>query len=150
MSNKNKITFLDLVIPFCVAYIVMSLLYTHIRPMSENSFLDVFVICLLAFFIMYGLCSFVRDWLIIGKRILIKYTDKMKRLFLVLACVAFVSATPKPPTLLCQSADYTITKNHGIYRVVHNGVSKRYLTSSDNEIPPQVVTALNACNNQNN
>lgn len=81
MKNKNKITFLDLVIPFCVAYTIMMIIYTYIKPMNENSFIDVIVICLFSFMIMYGVCSFIRDWVIIGKRIVIKYTEKIVELF---------------------------------------------------------------------
>ena len=70
MSDKNKITYLDLIIPFCIAYIFMQIIYNLFFRISDSPFIAMITITLLSFILMYGLFYFMRDFSHLLKKIL--------------------------------------------------------------------------------
>lgn len=60
---KTKVTFLDLVIPFCCIYTSGLVFYSYFIGMHyrNNPFIDIFIIMITSTFFVYGVFSFVRD-----------------------------------------------------------------------------------------
>ena len=78
MSDKNKITYLDLIIPFCIAYIFMQIIYNLFFRISDSPFIAMITITLLSFILMYGLFYFMRDFSHLLKKILLGIYNILK------------------------------------------------------------------------
>ena len=60
--KKNRIGFLDLIIPFVVAYSFMSILVFNLKLNERVGFLFCVLLSLSSFLLMYGLFAFLRDF----------------------------------------------------------------------------------------
>jgi hypothetical protein len=67
MREKDKITFLDLVLPFCSVYIAFLLIFTYFgKTHNGSSVMDMLVIFTSSAFFMYGIMAFLRDLKLFG------------------------------------------------------------------------------------
>jgi len=78
VKNKNKITFNDLVIPFCVAYLFMNIIYNVFYDNISSDFISMITITSLSFILMYGLFAFFRDFSNVLKDFSIKLYKLLK------------------------------------------------------------------------
>lgn len=62
MKNNKRIKFLDIVVPFCMAYIFMFILYSILWNQNDINFFIVLLISTCSFFVMYGMFAFLRDF----------------------------------------------------------------------------------------
>lgn len=60
--KKNRIGFLDLIIPFVVAYTFMTILVFNLKLNERVGFLFSVLLSLSSFLLMYGLFAFLRDF----------------------------------------------------------------------------------------
>ena len=62
MKNKDKITYLDLVLPLSISNLFIMVVYSALGGnIATHGLLTTFLLMIISFFVCYGLFSFVKD-----------------------------------------------------------------------------------------